>query len=143
MPKIISVIINAVLVGGGLLDPEQAAIISAITDEILSIVIVLSLLTFSLAMPIILRTTNRRLDASRIKMNTEVLAYVAAHAVHSAEQLFEKDSGAMKFDYASKILLDFSKSTKIDHASSDLCRVMIESAVKEMKFKSGEFEWGR
>lgn len=143
MPKIISVIINSVLVGGGLLDPEQAAIISAITDEILSIVIAFSLLTFSLAMPIILRTTNRRLDASRIKINTEILSYVATHAVHSAEQLFEKDSGAMKFEYASKILSDFSKSTKIDHASGDLCRVMIESAVKEMKFKSGEFEWGR
>lgn len=133
MAKIIASIFQAIFVAGGILDSEQAQLLAAITDEILSLTIVISILTFSFSVPLLMRTIHRKVEASKNSTVWAFLAQVADQAVLSAEQTIASGDNAMKYDYASKILSDISNSHGIKTATPDVCRVLIEAAVYNLK----------
>ena len=133
MAKVFAIIFQTIFVAGGILDPEQAQIIETITDEVLSLTIVISILTFSLAVPMLMRTIHRKIEASRHSALLDLLLKISERAVLSAEQTVPSGNNALKYDYASKILVDAAKSYGIKNMTQEDCRVFIESSVYTLK----------
>lgn len=133
MAKIIAIIFQTIFVAGGILDPEQAQIIATITDEVLSLTIVISILTFSLAVPMLMRTIHRKIEASRHSTLLDLLLKASERAVLSAEQTVPSGNNALKYDCASKILIDAAKSYGIKNMTQEDCRAFIESSVYTLK----------
>jgi hypothetical protein len=117
----------------GIFTPEQQQIIGLIIDDILSISLTFALVSVSIFFPSVFRGIHKKIAAARVKTEWETLYIVSQHAVRSAEFNFHSGDGSVKFDYAADFIEDFAKKNGISFVTNTTTRILVESALYEMR----------
>lgn len=133
MLKIVSWIAQTEFVLAGIISPEDAQALSAMTDGLLQTVLILAIFSLSFGLPILLRSLNSKALSSKNAQNLESLILVSKVVVLAAEQMMLKDDNIIKYEYALKMLTLFAKNNGMRDVNPEICRMFIESAVIEMK----------
>lgn len=133
MTKIISWLAQAGFVSSGMLTTEQAQEFSSLSDSFLSVVLTFAILSLAIVLPVLLRSFHVKLQASKHKTNLALLDTIADRAVYSAEQTILHGDNITKYDYAAKILVQIAASYNITNVTPELCRLLIESSVYDLR----------
>lgn len=119
----------------GIFTPEQQQIITLIIDDILSISLTFALVSAAIFFPAVFRGVHRKIAASRVRTEWDILSVAAKDAVRTAELIFHDGDGIVKFDYAADFLEEFAKKNGISFMTNTTTRILIESALYELRQK--------
>lgn len=133
MAKIFLWLAQSGSLASGFLTVDQAQELAAITDGFLSFILSLAVLVFSVTIPLLLRTFYLKLQTDRYSADWKLLEIISNTAVYSAEQIYHNGDSVAKYEYAASILTRMAKLYQIPAPSSELCRLLIESSVYNLR----------
>jgi len=139
MIKLLSLFVQGSM-GLELFDPEQQRVISMIIDDILSIVLALSVGATGISLPMLITALYKKIALSKVQDEWKILTMSADFSVQAADQTINKGENTLKFDYAQETITRVAKNHGIKFADHQIIRLLVESSLSRLKQQKSESE---